>query len=90
VTETTDPPEPKEAHPTDDELPPLPPVVVDLGKVKNKRIKQLKRGEGPLLEELDDVVAAIEEELADEIGDRAVLPVVVLYRKKEKRRRPLF
>lgn len=32
------------------------PVVVDLGKHKNKDVKVLVRGEGPLLEEIDAVV----------------------------------
>ena len=68
----------------------LPPVVVDLGKVKRKQVKALKRGEGPLLDTVDEVVAAVEQELADELDDCRVLPVVLVVERRPKRRRRLF
>ena len=79
-------PSPPETVPAHD----LPPVVVDLGKVKRKQVKALKRGEGPLLDTVDDVVAAVEQELADELGDRQILPVVLVVERRPKRRRSLF
>ena len=55
-----------------------------------KQVKALKRGEGPLLDTVDEVVAAVEQELADELDDRRVLPVVLVVERRPKRRRRLF
>ena len=70
--------------------PPVPPIVLDLGKVKRKRIKQLKRGSGPLLEEIHEAVASVGRELADEAEGKELLPVVLLYERKRKKPRGFF
>ncbi len=67
----------------------IPPVVVDLGAVKKKHIKRLRRGEGKLLPQIDEVLAVLKEELSDELGDRQLVPVVLVYEQKDKPR-PLF
>lgn len=54
------------------------PIIIDVGKVKSKRVKQLKRGSGPLA---DEVLAAIQQSH----GPNAV-PVVVLYQERPKRK----
>ncbi|REJ73393.1 MAG: hypothetical protein DWQ36_02270 [Acidobacteria bacterium] len=64
----------------------LPPVVIDLGRTKRKWAKRLKRGEGPLIEEIESVIEQVREELHDELGGRELLPVVVLYERKPKRK----
>ncbi|MDA8018890.1 MAG: hypothetical protein MPN21_15725 [Thermoanaerobaculia bacterium] len=65
------------------------PIVVDLGSRKRKRIKQLKRGEGPLVDEVYEAVDAVLEELGEpeESDGRTVVPVVLLYRRKRKKRK---
>lgn len=57
------------------------PVVVDLGKHKNKRVKALVRGEGPLMEEVDAVVKNLQ--AAGTIPEGAQ-PVVVVVRPKRR------
>lgn len=64
----------------------LPAVVIDLGKVKRKSIRQLKEGQGKILQEVDDVVGMVREELAGELEGREILPVVVLYEKRSKKK----
>jgi len=59
------------------------PLVLDVGKQKKKRISQLKRGEGALRAKID---AAVREAQARLGQSKEVVPVVVLYRKKDKRR----
>lgn len=61
------------------------PVVVDLGKEKSKTLKALKNGEGPLML---DVARVIEEVRAksSELANKELVPVVIIYRKKPKRR----
>lgn len=63
------------------------PVVVDVGKTKKKKVRQLKRGEGPLIEEVNAIIGEVKESLAEQIGDRQLLPVVLVYQKKKRKRR---
>jgi hypothetical protein len=63
------------------------PIVVDLGKVKRKRIKQLKRGEGVLLDDVQEAVVRVRERLGEQATGKVLVPVVVVYRKKASRRR---
>jgi hypothetical protein len=63
------------------------PVVVDLGKVKRKRVKELKRGEGRLAHEVLEVLDEVVEELGDELEGATLVPVVMVYEKKPKKRR---
>jgi hypothetical protein len=62
------------------------PVVVDLGSKSKKKIKQLRRGEGRLLGELDKVVAEL---VADGTLTEPSQALVVVVKPK-RRRRGLF
>lgn len=59
------------------------PLVLDFGKQKKKRITQLKRGEGALRAKID---AAVREAQARLGASKEIIPVVVLYRKKDRRK----
>ena len=61
------------------------PVVVDLGKQKSKTLRALKNGEGPLMQ---DVTRVLEEVRArsPELASKELVPVVIIYRKKPKRK----
>jgi len=61
------------------------PVVVDLGKKKNKDIKALKKGEGKLMEDVNRVMQEIRANSKDLAG-KDLVPVVILYRKTPKRK----
>lgn len=63
------------------------PVVVDLGKVKRKRVKQLKRGEGRLADEVLEVLDEVVEELGTDLDGATLVPVVMIYERKPKKRR---
>lgn len=63
-----------------------PPVVLDLGKQRRKRIRELRRGEGRLM---DEVNASIEElRTAGALGADAQ-PVVVVVRQRRRKTRGL-
>lgn len=66
------------------------PVIIDLGKVKRKKIKQLKQGRGDLLAEVEQAVATAANSLGAEAASKTLVPIVVLYRRKESRRRGIF
>lgn len=63
------------------------PVVINRGKQRRKQIAQLKRGEGDLWAEVADMVQHVVAQLGAESRDKIVVPVVVIYRKKNKRKR---
>jgi uncharacterized protein YajQ (UPF0234 family) len=58
------------------------PVVVDLGKHKRKAIKKLIKGEGPLIGDVQSVVADLR--VAGTIAQDAQ-PVVIVLREKKKK-----
>lgn len=61
------------------------PVVIDLGKVKRKHIKRLKRGTGKLADEVLDVIDEVVDELGDELDGATLVPIVMVYKKKRKK-----
>jgi hypothetical protein len=68
----------------------LAPIILSLGKKKNKAIKQLKRGKGSAMEELMGVVEQVQNNLGEQAAGKLILPVVVIYSKKQRRIRGLF
>lgn len=63
------------------------PVIVDLGKVKRKHIKRLKRGEGRLADEVLDVMDEVSEVLGDDLEGSSLVPIVLIYERKRKKGR---
>lgn len=63
------------------------PVIVDLGKVKRKHIKRLKRGEGRLADEVLDVMDEVSEVLGDDLAGASLVPIVLIYERKPKKGR---
>jgi hypothetical protein len=62
------------------------PIVIDLGKKKKKRINDLKSGRGPLVHEVAQVINEVRANLGDDAGNKQLVPVVLIYRKKTRRR----
>ena len=63
------------------------PIIVDLGKTKAKRIKQLKKGRGELMEEVIDVLDEVVEALGDEVDGKSLVPIVLVYEKKPPKKK---
>ena len=61
------------------------PVIIDLGKEKKGRIKDLKRGRGRLMAEVAAVLNEVRAGLGDDAGNKQLVPVVLIYRKKNRR-----
>ncbi len=66
------------------------PIVVSLGKKKKKTIKRLKRGKGPAMSEVNDVIAQVYANLGDHADGKLIVPVVMIYKAKQRRRRSPF
>ena len=62
------------------------PIVIDLGKKKRKLIRNLKRGSGQLMDEVAEVLAQVRGNLGPEAEVKNLVPVVMIYRQKSKRK----
>ena len=63
------------------------PIIINMGKQKRKRIKNLMKGRGRLWLELEEVIEEVGDVLGDELDGKAVLPIVLIYRRKPKRKK---
>lgn len=63
------------------------PVLVDLGKVKAKAVREFKDGCGPVMDDVQQVLAEVRQGLGTDAATKELVPIVVLYRKKRKRNR---
>jgi hypothetical protein len=62
------------------------PIIIDLGKEKRKRIKDLKRGRGRLMNEVAGVINEARMNLGAEAEGKEFIPIILIYRKKRKRK----
>lgn len=63
------------------------PIILDMGKTKRRRVRQLKRGRGRLLDDVQDAVQQVSAEMGEQANGKQLVPVVLIYRKKRKRGR---
>ena len=61
------------------------PIVVDLGKRKRKKIKQLKQGRGPLVADVDATIAETIRQMGAAASGKEFVPVVVLFERKPEK-----
>jgi hypothetical protein len=66
------------------------PIIVSLGKKKRRVIKRLKRGKGPAMDEVMDVIDQVQANLGPQAEGKILVPVVVVYRQKQRRMRGIF
>lgn len=66
------------------------PIVVDLGRAKKKDLKALERGEGPLVQVINQVLEELNAGLPAEDKKKRLVPVVVRYEKKDKKTGPAW
>lgn len=63
------------------------PIIIKLGKRKSKSIKDLEKGTGKLMDEVKEVINQVKIKLDDKSDDKFLIPVVLIYSKKSKRRK---
>ena len=66
------------------------PIIVSLGKKKKKAIKRLKRGKGSTMDEVMDVIDQVQANLGEQAAGKILVPVVIVYKQKQRRLRGLF
>jgi hypothetical protein len=62
------------------------PVVIDLGKAKASKIKDLKRGGGKLMQEILEATEHAKASMGAASEQKEFVPVVLIYKKKRKNR----
>jgi hypothetical protein len=62
------------------------PVVIDLGKTKNSKIKDLKRGGGKLMAEIFEATNQVRATFGAAAETKEFIPIVLIYKKKSRRR----
>jgi len=62
------------------------PVILDLGKAKRKEIRQLRDGQGPLVNEVQSALHDVAQSLGEQAQGAQIVPVVLIYRKRSRRR----
>ena len=63
------------------------PVIIDLGKQKKWALKSLKKGKGKLWDEVFEVVEEVKDRLGADADGKVLVPIVMIYREKPKRKR---
>ena len=63
------------------------PVIMDLGKASRKSIRALRKGRGKLLGDIQDAMDEVNTSLGDQGEGKQLVPVVLVYRKKARKRR---
>ena len=62
------------------------PVIIDLGRQKSSALRDLKKGEGKLWEEVLEVAEEVKEMLGTEADGKVLIPIIILYKEKSNRR----
>jgi len=63
------------------------PVIIDLGKQRPRALKDLKKGEGKLWDEVLYVAKEVKDMLGEEAEGKVFVPIIMLYQEKSGRRR---
>ena len=61
------------------------PIIMEVGKAKKKDIRDVKRGQGKIMGDLQDAMAEVTSSLGDQADGKQMVPVVLVYKKKRKR-----
>jgi hypothetical protein len=63
------------------------PIIINMGKQKRKRIKNLMKGRGRLWFEVEGVTEEVSTMLENELEGKTIVPLVLVYRRVPKRKR---
>ena len=63
------------------------PILIDLGKIKGKVVRQFREGRGELVGEIHHVLAETRKNLGTEAAGKELVPIVLVYKKKAKRKK---
>jgi hypothetical protein len=62
-----------------------PPLIVELGKIARNDALQLRMGNGPVADDVEEVMRLVRTQAPPEREDTVLLPIVVLYTKAQQK-----
>ena len=63
------------------------PIILDMGKKKRRALKDLRRGRGRLMDEVEQSLDEVRIGLGEEMAGKQIVPIVLVYKKKSKKRK---
>ena len=63
------------------------PIIMDIGKVKKRDIRDVERGQGKIMGDLQDAMTEVTTSLGEQADGKQFVPVVLVYRRKRRRAR---
>jgi hypothetical protein len=63
------------------------PIIMEIGKAKKKDIRDVGRGQGKIMGDLQDAMAEVTASLGEQADGKQFVPVVLVYRKKRRSKR---
>jgi hypothetical protein len=60
------------------------PIILDIGKASRKNIRQMKKGHGKLIGDLEDAMSEVTDSLGEQGDGKQLVPVVLVYQKKRR------
>jgi hypothetical protein len=63
------------------------PIILEVGKTKKRNIRDMERGQGKILADLQEAMVEVTATLGADAEGKQLVPVVLVYRRKAKKRR---
>jgi hypothetical protein len=63
------------------------PIILEVGKTKKRNIRDMERGQGKILADLQEAMVEVTATLGADAEGKQLVPVVLVYRRKGKKRR---
>jgi len=63
------------------------PIIMEIGKAKKKDIRDVSRGQGKIMGDLQDAMSEVTSSLGEQADGKQFVPVVLVYRKKSRSKR---
>jgi hypothetical protein len=63
------------------------PIILEVGKTKKRNIRDMERGQGKILADLQEAMVEVTATLGADAEGKQLVPVVLVYRRKQKKRR---
>ena len=61
-----------------------PPIIIDLGKVGKKKVRQFKEGRGEIAAEVQQILNETRSNLGADAAGKELVPIVLVYKQKKR------
>ncbi|HXT21476.1 MAG TPA: hypothetical protein VN811_05715 [Thermoanaerobaculia bacterium] len=61
-----------------------PPIIIDLGKIGKKKVRQFKEGRGEIAAEVQQILNETRANLGADAAGKELVPIVLVYKQKKR------